>query len=127
MTVLYAEDDQDDIDLLSEAMAAIDAGIICNTVSNGREVLEYLRKAPTLPDVIFLDINMPIMNGLTCLNDLKKHPKYKHIPVVMYTTSDKELEYIDAISSGAAAFLKKPSSFDALVKYLHEALQKIAV
>jgi CheY-like chemotaxis protein len=77
MTILYADDDKDDRDLLSEALEQIDPSISCITAHDGKEALSILQENRTLPDYIFLDVNMPVMDGKKCLTELKKNSKLK--------------------------------------------------
>lgn len=113
--VLIVDDDEDDRDLFCIAVHEIDESIDCAMARNGEEALNALRKnALPKPDLIFLDLNMPRVNGVQCLHELKKDQTLKHIPVVMYTTSklteDKDLAY----RHGAVDFITKPSSFTQL-------------
>lgn len=86
--VLFIDDDADDQAIFSEATSLIDPTIQRQFASNGLEALELLRQNNTvLPDLIFLDINMPVMNGMECLAELKKIEALNHIPVIICTTS----------------------------------------
>jgi DNA-binding response OmpR family regulator len=88
--------------------------------------LEFLDAATVLPDVIFLDYNMPRMNGLDCLKELKnKSSKYKEIPTIMYTTSgDREQEKV-ILGLGADHYMRKTSSFEELCRELDRLLESI--
>lgn len=103
-------------------MRDIDASLICQIARNGKEALRILDALDTLPDLIFLDINMPVMNGLECLKKLRSDSKYDHIPISMLTTSFNEAEH--ARKLGADLFLTKPPSFRELRDVLHEAFYK---
>src|SRR5688572_8199538 len=84
---LLADDDRDDASLFCEALSGIDPLLKCYTVENGRLVFDFLSCGADKPDVIFLDINMPIMNGWDCLKKLRADPDFKNIPVIVYSTS----------------------------------------
>jgi CheY-like chemotaxis protein len=118
MTILYADDDCDDRTLLSDALRQLDPSINCITVSNGREAIEWLGVVRHLPDYIFLDINMPIMNGRECLAELKGSEKYRHIPIVMYSTTSDPAESRFYYDAGITYFLRKPNSFNQLCSAL---------
>ena len=91
----------------------------CHKVENGREVFEFLSEhLADKPDVIFLDINMPIMNGWECLKKLKDHSAYRAIPAVMYSTSSAKKDIDLAYRLGALLFLTKPEDFRELCKIL---------
>ena len=116
---LLADDDSDDTELFREALQAIDSLIVCYCVKNGKQVLETLsNKEFEKPQIIFLDINMPGMNGWECLTELKKNEKYKDIPVIMYSTSSHKREANMAINLGALCFFTKPSDFVELLDIL---------
>lgn len=108
---LLAEDDPDDRFLFSEALKLVDPAINCIMVGNGREVMTLLENDFfSLPDCIFLDVNMPLMNGLECLKAIKSEPAYQTIRVILYsTTLDKNVEK-DILATGAAGCFVKPAS-----------------
>ena len=109
---LLADDDRDDTELFREALDEIDPLIVCYCVTNGKQVLEILgNKEFEKPQIIFLDINMPGMNGWECLTKLKTNEQHKDIPVIMYSTSSHKRETNTAIDLGALCFFSKPSDF----------------
>jgi CheY-like chemotaxis protein len=115
---LLADDDPDDSDLFNEALKGIDSSIEFNYASNGKELIEKLQLDSLSPQVIFLDINMPEMNGWECLESLKKEEQLKDIPVIMYSTSSSDIYVKRAIKSGALAFYEKPPNFLQLQDFL---------
>lgn len=118
---LLADDDEDDRELFREAFSEIDPSIICNCVNDGRGVLEKLeRKELSGTSIIFLDINMPRVDGWECLAKIKNEPAFSHIPVIMYSTSSSIKDKDKALNMGAAAFITKPGSFKQLKQVLTE-------
>jgi CheY-like chemotaxis protein len=118
-TFLLVEDDSDDTELFTEAIGAVDASVLCYSAADGREALAKLNaKSIGAPDLIFLDINMPGMNGWQLLNRLKSDQSYKDIPVIMYSTSSQIKDIKNASASGALCFFTKPNSFLKLKKIL---------
>lgn len=115
---LLADDDLDDASLFCEALSEIDPALKCYTVENGRQVFEFLSHQTDKPDIIFLDINMPIMNGWDCLRKLKADSDLKSIPAIMYSTSSSKKDIDMAYNLGALAFLSKPEEFDELSSIL---------
>jgi CheY-like chemotaxis protein len=112
ITFLLADDDVDDKTLFCEALAEIDPGIVCHTAADGKEALEILsEKEARRPDIIFLDINMPIMDGWQCLGKLKADANHRNIPVIMYSTSSYQRDIDLALESGAFCFFTKPSDY----------------
>lgn len=109
---LLADDDVDDRELFCEALAKVDPSILCYCVTDGKQALKLLAsKESEKPQIIFLDINMPGMNGWECLKELKANEQYKDIPVVMYSTSNHKREASISIDLGALCFFCKPSDF----------------
>jgi CheY-like chemotaxis protein len=121
-----ADDDIDDQELFGIALNEIDKGIECIYVNDGIEALSILtdEKQP-LPDCIFLDLNMPKMDGKECLQQIRKQPRCRHIPVVIFSTSSDSSDNIATTALGAAAFITKPPRTADLVRLLKELFQSI--
>jgi CheY-like chemotaxis protein len=116
---LLADDDADDTSMFCEALNKVASPAKCYTVENGRQVFEFLSGSRAeKPDVIFLDINMPVMNGWECLKKLKSNPDFGTIPAIMYSTSSAKKDIETAYSLGASLFMTKPDNFDELCKIL---------
>lgn len=116
--ILLADDDTDDTELFREALADIDNRIACLCADNGSLLLQQLKELDRQPDLIFLDLNMPVMNGWQCLKLLKEDERYRHIPVIMISTSSHQKEMDMASDLGALCYLVKPNNFDDLVQVL---------
>ena len=110
MTVLYVDDDPDDRQIFQEAIAAIDAAYVCLTAQDGLAALSLLSDRK-YPDIIFLDINMPLMDGKSCLTEIRGNKNTAHIPVVMCTTSNNPDERKKCEKLGASDFFLKPVSY----------------
>ena len=111
MTILYVDDDEDDRDIFREAIRSIDDTLNLISAANGLEALALLEEAATLPDLIFLDINMPLMNGITCLKEIKLNSRTAKIPVIMFTTTRDASEIAECRAHGANGFVNKPASY----------------
>lgn len=122
MTVLYADDDQEDKELFADALKEILPETKLILASHGKEVLQQLSTTPVFPDYIFLDINMPVMGGKDCLIKLKSMDKVREIPVIMYTTTDNETELQKYLSLGATGCIVKESSFRGIKNSLKKML-----
>ena len=119
-----ADDDADDAELFAEALAAVNPSISCDYAPNGRALLEKIgNQKAELPDIIFLDINMPEMNGWDSLTELKRHSSLRHIPVVMYSTSSTYRDMQAAKKLGANFFCTKPDSFRQLKSFLENLIE----
>jgi CheY-like chemotaxis protein len=117
--IFLADDDAEDQEIFTEALQSIDSGASIMTARNGEAALQSLKDGlGTKPDIIFLDMNMPLMNGKQLLTKIKSLDMYKETPVIMYSTffADKDLEEITRL--GGAHCLLKPSKYDRLVKAL---------
>ena len=114
-----ADDHQDDIDLFREALFDINPSIAFNFASNGKELVPKLQLGKLEPEIIFLDINMPGMNGWECLEVLKSKNELKDIPVIMYSTSSSGMDGKKALNLGALCFYEKPPNFLRLREFLN--------
>ena len=122
--ILVAEDDEDDFLLLRDAMAGfgLDRGLV--RVENGEELLDYLFRrgryadpaAAPRPDMVLLDLNMPRVDGLEALAEIKADPRLKRIPVVVLTTSSAREDILCAYDLGVNSFIRKPDRFSGFVK-----------
>lgn len=115
---LLVDDDPDDTDLFEEALKKIDEQIEFYRSEDCTKVISQLREEKIHPEIIFLDINMPDMNGWECLDELKKDARLKNIPVLMYSTSSVVMDGAKALKRGALGYLEKPPTFDELKNFL---------
>jgi CheY-like chemotaxis protein len=116
-TILLADDDIDDTTIFCEALQLIDPTIICRCASDGQEAIDILANEES-PDIIFLDINMPRMNGWECLERIRDMADCKHIPVLVYSTSTHPRDINAALDLGALCFFAKPNNFQELKSIL---------
>jgi CheY-like chemotaxis protein len=124
ITLLIIDDDEDDREMFIEVVTEINKGVTCLKAANGYEALQLLSKQEILPDFIFLDLNMPRMNGKQCLLHLKNNDRLKAIPVIIYTTSKNAEDKEEAKRLGAIDFITKPSSMVALKQELENIFSK---
>ena len=117
---LIAEDDVDDQEIFSIAISELSDSFECTYTLSGIEALERLTPNHLLPDYIFLDLNMPRMNGIQCLAEIKKQDRLSYIPVVIYSTSSGQSFIDDALNHGAVNFITKPSRISDLVTILED-------
>jgi len=117
--ITLADDDEDDRLFFIDAFEELKINTIVNTFNNGKELLNYLNHSDTvLPNIIFLDLNMPILNGIECLKEIKLNDKFKDIVIAIYSTSASDQDVEDTFVLGANIYIKKPSNFDNLKKIL---------
>jgi CheY-like chemotaxis protein len=119
------DDDVDDQEIFEIALKKVDRSIAFITASNGVEGLRKLKEDRSfVPDFIFLDVNMPKMNGIQCLPEIKKLSHLKDVKIIMYSTSTDVGIMSRSKQLGADRFLVKPDKIGALVNELTQILQK---
>ena len=106
-SIFLVEDDKDDQFFFTDCIEKIENATLYGVASNGREALDKLENLPKLPDMIFMDIHMPRMNGIECLAEIMKNTHLKNIPVIMLSTDSGQVERARIL--GAKAFIKKPT------------------
>ena len=117
--VLLVEDDQVDAMTVRRALKKIHASNPVATASNGEEGLAWLENPDNpAPCIILLDINMPRMNGLEFLAEIKRRERYKNIPVVVLTTSKDEVDRLKSFDRGAAGYMVKPVDYVQFVEVI---------
>ena len=116
--VFYVDDDMDDQMLFSEAFKEIQSESSMNLqlfkADNGQDFFDLIASSNTVPDIIFLDINMPIKNGFECLTEMRRIQTLKDRPVVMFSTSESNDIIKKSYSLGANKYVVKPPDFDQL-------------
>ncbi|MEO8712636.1 MAG: response regulator [Parafilimonas sp.] len=123
---LLVDDDGDDVSIFKHVLRQVNPSIDLISAADGEEALNFLKhQQSNLPDVIFLDLNMPRMSGKECLIELKKDPDLQHIPVIMYTTSSQSKDIEETMQKGAICFITKPSDINELKNILHSIAQNV--
>lgn len=122
LLILLADDDESDRLLFLEAFLDLEIKTIVSTVNNGMELMERLNTDIRLPDILFLDLNMPRKNGLECLTEIRSNEKLKDICVVIYSTSDNKKDMENTFLNGANIYVIKPNNFNTLKKILEKAV-----
>lgn len=122
--IFLAEDDSDDVEFFQEALNEVQSTCTLVSSKNGKELLQKLNTATSLPQLIFLDVNMPVMNGLECLKAIREQDRFQDIPVIILTTSSSASTIGLAHKLGANAFIQKPSDFNVLKMVINDMLSK---
>jgi CheY-like chemotaxis protein len=113
-SILLVDDDQDDKYFFAKALGETGQEVELTTATNGAEALEKLQFST--PDIILLDLNMPVMNGVTFLKKIKKDKKLKDIPVMIYTNGLSVFDENEALKLGAYQVVTKPNDFKGTVE-----------
>jgi CheY-like chemotaxis protein len=122
MIVLYVDDDSEDLEIFCEAVQTLDPTIECVVARKGEEALGILHSG-LVPDFIFLDINMPILDGKTILSEVRKDERLATTLVVMHSMNMDAKEIEEFKKSGANQFLAKPDHFQDLCDSLSSILK----
>ena len=121
--ILIADDDKDDQELFSDALDESGIPSELETFDNGKELMDNLHDpAEPNPDLIVLDMNMPLKDGKECLKEIKADPELCNIPTVMFTTSNNEHDINETYEAGANLFVQKPTIFSKMVSIIKKIL-----
>lgn len=126
LLIFLADDDQDDRMFFLEAIDEILLETETKTFENGVDLMsELLDKDTPLPDLIFLDLNMPLMSGEECLEDIRNEPELVEIPIIIYS-GFIDLDKISMLrKKGATRYLQKPTSFNSLLKLIEQGINSL--
>lgn len=118
------DDDEDDREIFGIALEDAAPGFECITAKNGLEAMELLNTGNFMPSHIFVDLNMPYMSGIECLQAIKNIPALATVPVIMYTTSSHNKDIEESRALGASHYLIKPTSLTTLIELLSGIFKK---
>lgn len=121
LSILLADDDKDDRFFFSMALEALTVPTQLAIVMDGEKLMAYLdENSHQLPDVLFLDLNMPRKNGFECLSEIKINKKLKQLPVIIYSTSFEQDVVNLLYKNGAQYYIRKPAEFSQLKKLIQQ-------
>lgn len=119
--ILVTDDDEDDYALILQAFLELELKHRVENIKDGNQLLAYLAQAADsgdkLPDLVLLDVNMPMMNGIQVLEQLRENHLYMHIPVIMYSTSASAGEKSRCMELGASAFVTKGDNYGRVLSF----------
>jgi CheY-like chemotaxis protein len=124
MTILMADDDADDCMMTGRALAESRPVDSLHFVADGEELMDYLMRrggygdplTSPRPGIILLDLNMPRKDGYAALEEIRRNPEIRHIPIVVFTTSSVEEDIRLSYDRGASSFITKPETYQGLVE-----------
>lgn len=114
MHILFVDDDTDESYLFNEALEHAGLNIQLSKAKNGDDLLAFLSNKP-LPDLVFIDLNMPYKDGLEALTEIRKNDKFERLPLVIYSTTKNDFHIDSSYKHGANLFVVKPDNFDRMV------------
>ncbi|MFD2603578.1 response regulator [Flavobacterium suzhouense] len=119
--IMLADDDEDDRLFFKEAFEEVKINYRISAFNDGEQLMNHLYDNENpLPDIIFLDLNMPRKSGIECLKEIRANERLKKISVAIYSTSSSEQDIEDTFVSGANVYIKKPNDFNMLKKILSD-------
>jgi CheY-like chemotaxis protein len=126
--ILIADDDKEDLELLSEVILQLDETVRLHMVNNGSLVMDFLQKTDgaELPSLIVLDYNMPNMNGAEVLEQLCRDPRYQKIPKIIWSTSNNSNYIKECMEKGATSYFVKPATHKTLQEQAEQMLKMCA-
>lgn len=124
--ILIVDDDTEDQEFLLGVVRELYPSSTNVTTNNGAEALEYIERNPPPPTLVFLDLNMPLVNGYEFLTTYKKDPRYKDSHVIIYTTSSHPRDKMLTQELGASDFITKVHDMKLLRQHIMQAVAKIA-
>ncbi|CDF80417.1 response regulator receiver [Formosa agariphila KMM 3901] len=124
LKVALVDDDEDDRFLFKEAMDQIHIKTELSMFENGQKFMDFLLGPNSvLPQVVFLDLNMPVKNGLECLQEIRTTEHLKELSVAIYSTSSSEVDIDETFINGANIYINKPNDFSKLKSVIEKVLQ----
>ncbi len=123
LNIVLTDDDADDRLFFKEALEEIKIKIDVLYFKDGIELMDYLNKPDVrLPNVLFLDLNMPLKNGMECLKEIRSNSRLKDLAVAIYSTSSSDKDIEEAFVNGANIYIKKPNDFSKLKSILAQVI-----
>lgn len=124
LNIALADDDEDDRTIFNEVIEELAMKTKLSLFKDGQELMDYL-SLPNIvpPNLIFLDLNMPVKNGMQCLQEIRQNSALKDLAVAIYSTSSSEKDIEETFVNGANIYIKKPTNFDNLRDVIEKVLQ----
>jgi CheY-like chemotaxis protein len=126
LNIFLAEDDKEDCQLFKEALEELPVSAQLTTFHNGEQLMKCLtQKKYKLPDVLFLDLNMPRKNGFASLGAIKRNNKLDSLPVIIISSAPEEYKVKQVFNDAAHYYIRKPTEFSELKNVIYKALTLI--
>ncbi|MBL0098358.1 MAG: response regulator [Bacteroidetes bacterium] len=124
LRILLADDDEADRLLFKEAISELKIRTVVHSVNDGIDLMDALAvENQPLPQLLFLDLNMPRKDGMECLREIRANEKYNDISIAIFSTSGTDVDMEETFLNGANVYIHKPNDFGSLKKLLERAVQ----
>lgn len=124
LKIILVDDDEDDRAFFADALQGLDMDTELLEFKNGRDCINFLEDSDDdFPNLVFLDLNMPVMNGFECLKQIRNIDRFSEVMIAIYSTSSSESDIEETFSNGANIYIKKPSSFKDLKNSLKQVIK----
>lgn len=124
LRILLADDDEADRLLFKEAISELKIRTVVHSVNDGIDLMDALAvENQPLPQLLFLDLNMPRKDGMECLKEIRANEKYNDISIAIFSTSGTDVDMEETFLNGANVYIHKPNDFGSLKKLLERAVQ----
>jgi DNA-binding response OmpR family regulator len=122
--IILTDDDSDEFELFKDAFHSLNVKHKLDYFRNGRELMDFLNAPDNpVPDILFLDLNMPVMSGIECLHEIRADKRFKSMPIAIYSTSSSEKDQHDTFMGGANIYIRKPDSFEEMKRIIRHVLK----
>src|SRR4030095_16345915 len=121
--IVLADDDPDDCLIFSQVASEVSPKVKITCLSDGPSLLEFLNNPPP-PDIVFLDLNMPLLSGQECLKKIKSNVKLREIPIVIYSTASRKEIIDECYGIGASLYVVKPNNSNKLRETISWVIEK---
>jgi CheY-like chemotaxis protein len=125
INILLADDDDDDREFFKSALQRFNTSCELTMVNNGQRLIQYLSDMISPPDYVFLDINMPLVDGIECLGFIKKKFPEHQFPIIMLSTAFSQDMINRCYAAGASVYIRKPNKFGELVDILRFCIHEL--
>jgi len=122
--IMMGEDDVEDVDLFKDMLADLAVDVKLQVAANGVELMKMLEESEVFPELIFLDLNMPLKNGMFCLQEIKANQRWKDVKVIILSTSSHQDQKKAAYDNGADFYMVKLSNYLDFKNSIAACLQK---
>jgi len=109
--ILMADDDDEDVDIFKDVLTELAYDLNLEVAANGIELMKMLGESEVSPELIFLDLNMPLKNGMVCLQEIKANQRWKDVKVIILSTSSHQDQKKAAYDKGADFYMVKSSNY----------------